>query len=114
MFGDPDDLVFSLAPDHTVGSSTVTIHIGAGDLPSGLYRLTVSGNTSIHDLSGLRLDGDEDGTEGGDYIRTFTVDATAPTVSIVPVCPIRGSLRSLRSALSSPIRWLVSTWATSA
>jgi hypothetical protein len=36
----------------------------------------------VHDLSGLRLDGDGDGVPGGDYVRTFTVtaDGVAPKV----------------------------------
>ena len=32
------------------------------------YRLTVNGSQSIHDLSGLELDGDEDGNSGGNLV----------------------------------------------
>ncbi len=50
----------------------------AGNLPDGFYRFTVYSNAgqSIHDLAGLRLDGDANGTEQGDFIRTFTLSAT--------------------------------------
>ena len=38
---------------------------GGGLLPEGNYRFRVSGSTSIHDLSGLKLDGDGDGIGRG-------------------------------------------------
>jgi hypothetical protein len=58
----------------------------AAPLGTGTYRLTVFSNAAsasgLHDLSGLLLDGDGDGVEGGNYRRTFTVggDVTAPSV----------------------------------
>ena len=78
IFGDTDDTVYALAPEYYPGDTIVTIYISGGALPDGNYRLTVSGDTSIHDLAGLRLDGDEDGSPGGDYVRTFTVDDQPP------------------------------------
>ena len=41
---------------------------GGGPLPKGTFQLTISGNTSIHDLAGLKLDGDNDGHEGGNSV----------------------------------------------
>ncbi len=47
-------------------------------LPEGNYRFRVSGNSSIHDLSGLRLDGDRDGLEGGDAVAANQTPELAP------------------------------------
>jgi uncharacterized repeat protein (TIGR01451 family) len=77
-FGSVDDVVYALTPRYIPGVPTATLDIGGlggAGLPPGTYRLTVhsNANTTIHDLAGLRLDGDGDGTAGGDYVRTFTV-----------------------------------------
>jgi hypothetical protein len=77
-FGSADDVVYALTPHYTAGSDVVTLAIaglGSTGLPSGNYRLTLTSNanTSIHDLEGFRLDGNADGLEGGDYVRTFVV-----------------------------------------
>lgn len=70
LFGDADDTVYSLTPHYAAGSTEVTLDVAVagGVLPHGLYRFTISGNTSIHDQSGLRLDGDNDGQAGGDHV----------------------------------------------
>ena len=86
-FGSPDDVVYSLTPQYTPGSPVATLKInglnGAG-LPVGQYRLTVTSNpnTSIHDLAGLRLDGDANGGEGGNYVRTFSVIPAVADLSV--------------------------------
>ncbi len=50
----------------------------------GQYRLTVTSNTntSVHDLAGLRLDGDADGGEGGNYVREFSVVPAVADLSV--------------------------------
>jgi len=73
VFNDGDDVVLALVPQYVMGSTMVTLAIDGGPLAPGEYRLTISGRESIHDLAGLRLDGDRDGQQGGDYVRTFTV-----------------------------------------
>ncbi|MEL6106827.1 MAG: right-handed parallel beta-helix repeat-containing protein [Planctomycetota bacterium] len=75
LFGDGDDIVYSLLPQFTLGDDFVTLEIAEGVLPIGDYRLRIpSGlSRSIHDTAGLRLDGDEDGNEGGDFERFFSV-----------------------------------------
>ncbi|MEO1525824.1 MAG: right-handed parallel beta-helix repeat-containing protein [Planctomycetota bacterium] len=75
LFGDGDDIVYSVLPQFTLGDDFVTLEIAEGILPPGDYRLRIpSGlSRSIHDTAGLRLDGDGDGTEGGDFERLFTV-----------------------------------------
>ena len=70
-FGTDDDIIYALQPAYSSGSTRVVIDVvvpGGGLLPEGNYRFRVSGNTSIHDLSGLRLDGNRDGLEGGDSV----------------------------------------------
>ena len=75
VFGTADDVAYTLVPQYTPGSIQVTLVDPAGYLPSGLYQLTVFGAASggIHDLSGNLLDGDANGTPGGNYVRTFTL-----------------------------------------
>ncbi len=88
-FGSPDDVVYALTPIYTPGSTIVTVNIGGledGTLPAGSYQLMIFSNatSSIHDLSGNALDGDDNGTPGGDYVRTFTINATATTTVVMP------------------------------
>ena len=87
QFNTPDDVRYTLVPSYVSGSTLVTLRITAasslagaalpwtGALPPGQYQLTVFSNpagASIHDLSGLQLDGDGDDVPGGNYVRTFT------------------------------------------
>ena len=84
MFGTSDDVTYALTPQYTAGSTQVTLVNPGGALAGGLYQLTVlAGATGgIHDVNGLLLDGDNNGTAGGNYVRTFTVasDTTPPSV----------------------------------
>ncbi len=88
-FGSPDDVVYALMPIYTPGSTVVTLDIDGlegGTLPAGDYQFTIfsTATTSIHDLSGNALDGDDNGTPGGDYVKTFTINATATTTVVTP------------------------------
>ena len=92
-FDTADDVVYALTATYTfntgTGESVTRLNVGqpGGPLPTGRFRLTVRGSetTSVHDIAGNRLDGDRDGTEGGDYVRTFSVNATAPTSQVDPL-----------------------------
>ena len=78
-FGDEDDTIFTLLPNYLTGDTVVSLGIADGELPQDrIYRLTISGTQSIHDVAGFRLDGDEDSQEGGDYVREFTVIVGIP------------------------------------
>ncbi len=57
---------FDLVPD----SDSVLIDITGTDLYEGEYTLTLSGD-GLTDTWGNRLDGDENGTEGGDFVFSF-------------------------------------------
>jgi hypothetical protein len=86
-FGSADDVIYQLTPSYVAGSDVVTLSIGGlagAGLSLGQYRLTATSNTntSIHDLAGLRLDGDANGSEGGDYVRIFSIVAPTNDVSL--------------------------------
>ncbi len=72
-----------MSPSYTLGSVNVTLRFTApaGGLPPGEYELTIFSDStrSLHDLSGIDLDGDGDGTPGGDYVRAFFIAPSAPT-----------------------------------
>jgi hypothetical protein len=83
-FGTADDVSVDLVSRYLAGGRVVSLDLAGAFPAGGVYRLTVLGGaqTAVHDLSGLRFDGDGDGAPGGDYVRTFTVaaDSVAPTV----------------------------------
>jgi hypothetical protein len=86
-FGSADDVIYTPLPQYVPGSAIVTLGIGGlggAGLPLGQYRLTVTSNTntSVHDLAGLRLDGDANGSEDGDYVRIFTIVAPTNDLSV--------------------------------
>ena len=95
VFGTSDDVTYALTPQYSAGSTQVTLVNPAGALAGGLYRLTVvaAATGGIHDVNGLLLDGDNNGTAGGNYVRTFTVasDTTPPTVLNAGFTPISRS-----------------------
>ncbi|HZZ44157.1 MAG TPA: right-handed parallel beta-helix repeat-containing protein [Tepidisphaeraceae bacterium] len=74
LFGTGDDLVYSLTPSYTPGSQQVLLTVNNGTLPAGSYRLTIISNSvaSLHNLAGVPLDGDANGTPGGNYVTTFS------------------------------------------
>jgi autotransporter-associated beta strand protein/parallel beta-helix repeat protein len=75
IFGTNDDILHVLTPAYAAGATSITLAIAGNALPGGLYKLTLVSNptSSIHDLAGVALDGDANGSPGGDYVRNFTV-----------------------------------------
>ena len=69
-----DDIVCPMTADYE-GIDEVTLNLTGGIQLAGPYRLTVYGEVGrgIRDLSGLRLDGDGDGAEGGNRAMLFAV-----------------------------------------
>ena len=59
-FGTADDGVYTLVPHFAFGTNFVLLDVLGGVALNRVYRLTVAGNvnTAIHDLAGLRLNGD--------------------------------------------------------
>jgi hypothetical protein len=74
VVGDSDDVVINITPTYTPGSSTVVL-ITSGTLSPNNYRLTVYGSNghALHDLAGIVIDGDNNSSAGGDYVRNFTI-----------------------------------------
>ena len=80
-FDTTDDKIIGLATDpEYVSGTTISLGISPGPLQVGWYRFTAYASL-LMDMDGYHLDGDGDGTEGGDYIRTFQI-ATSPGVTI--------------------------------
>ena len=65
----------SVVWDENALAAALTVNGGVA-LPDGLYRLAACGTTSLRDLAINRLDGDGNGVEGDDFVRTFIVDRT--------------------------------------
>ncbi|HSB91145.1 MAG TPA: Ig-like domain-containing protein [Anaerolineales bacterium] len=81
VFNTGDDAVISVTPFYSFPETSLTLDFGSV-LAEGLYRLTLSGTRAILDTAGNALDGDINGTPGGDYVRTFTIDRTS---NVAPV-----------------------------
>jgi hypothetical protein len=72
LFGTLDDRLIPLTPIYSAGATELRLRPDT-PLGDGKYRLTLFGNNTLHDLAGLRLDGNDDGSEGGNYVRDFQV-----------------------------------------
>ena len=70
--GDGDDVSYAVVPRYEAGSLLVILDVlPVGTiLTTGRYQLVVHGDSTIHDLSGLKLDGDGDNVEGGNFVGT--------------------------------------------
>jgi Ca2+-binding RTX toxin-like protein len=68
--GDGDDVMLTLLPHYEPGGLLVVLHVTTpgANLTAGKFELTVHADSTIHDLSGLKLDGDGDGQEGGNFV----------------------------------------------
>ena len=72
LLGTPDDNTIPLNLT-TTPDSQVTLTFP--NLAQGSYRLMVQGTTAgVTDIAGNRMDGDNNGSEGGNYIQDFVVD----------------------------------------
>lgn len=101
LFGDNGDITIALLPQYIAATRSVILVAAAGVLPNGTYQLTVLGG-SLHDTSGLALDGAGNATPGSNYVRTFQIDTVAPTVAIDPVVPAPG-VSQVTITFSEPI-----------
>ncbi len=91
LLGTGDDLVVPIASiGYMTGDVEVRLNF-SGQLLQGLYRLTLYSTltNAIVDQSGNALDGDNNGTAGGNFVRVFQLDLTPPTVaSVTPNGPV--------------------------
>ncbi len=74
-----DDIEIGLSPAYSFPETDLTLQFEGGVLADGLYRLRLSGTLAILDTAGNPLDGDANGSPGGDYLHVFTIDRSANT-----------------------------------
>ncbi|MEJ2088657.1 MAG: CHRD domain-containing protein [Gammaproteobacteria bacterium] len=81
-FGDGDDVAVNIVSTNVSGAD-VTLDLTGAPAVDDVYQLTVDGSaTGVTDPAGVLLDGDVDGSPGGDFIASFTLDS-APTFTQV-------------------------------
>ena len=98
-FGDGNEIEISII-DVSISDSTVSLDFTGVMANDDTYQLTVSGSgdSALTDTQGRILDGDGDGTAGGDMMSTFTLvaveEATTLTevqeVIFTPTCAVSG------------------------
>ncbi|MCA9186965.1 MAG: tandem-95 repeat protein, partial [Planctomycetales bacterium] len=71
IFDSPDDVSYDVRASYD-GNVGISVTIADGPLPPGEYRLTIT--DTLIDTAGNPLDGDRDGTAGGDFVQFFSVD----------------------------------------
>ena len=59
------------------GGQTIEQPLVSVDRHAEELRSNAADNSGLHDRSGLLLDGDANGTAGGNYVRTFTIGAAS-------------------------------------
>jgi len=77
-----DDQELALTPAYSFPETDLTLQFQGGVLADGLYRLRLSGTLAIYDTAGNALDGDANGTAGGDYLHVFTIDRSSNTLPV--------------------------------
>jgi hypothetical protein len=85
VLGNGDDVNVPVASIvYTPGEVEVRVNF-SGELLQGRYRLTLTSGLAdaIVDQAGNSLDGDGNGTAGGNFVRSFQLDLTPPTVASV-------------------------------
>ena len=77
--GDDTEIPFSSA-SYNADTRKLTLVINNGAyLNNGAYRFTILGSGTVMDTGGTRLDGDEDGYAGGDYVLSFNISKKPAT-----------------------------------
>jgi autotransporter-associated beta strand protein len=90
-YGDTGDTSFSVVATYNPGATSASLNIVGGNLPLGHYQFMIPG-PDLHSVSGVQLDGANNGTAGTDYVRTFTVSDPLAVINTNDSGP--GSLRA--------------------
>ncbi|MBL8335243.1 MAG: tandem-95 repeat protein, partial [Rhodoferax sp.] len=77
-----DDVKLGLTPAYSFPETNLTLQFNGGVLADGLYRLRLSGTLAIYDTAGNALDGDANGSAGGDYLHVFRIDRSTNTLPV--------------------------------
>lgn len=85
-FGDGNEIEMSIM-GVSLSDSTVSLDFTGVMANDDTYQLTVSGSgdTALTDTEGRILDGDGDGTAGGDMMSTFTLVAAEPATTLTEI-----------------------------
>lgn len=77
--------------DYNQTADAITLHVAlttSGPTLDGVYRLTV--RDTLTSTTGVALDGDRDGSAGGDFVTFFGLDTAAPTGTAPAVAGVAG------------------------
>ncbi|MCP4712475.1 MAG: right-handed parallel beta-helix repeat-containing protein, partial [Planctomycetes bacterium] len=87
IYDNADDVIYGIHDiTYTTDTVLVTIPIDGGPwVVPGEHRFTINGTASIRDQAGNRLDGNNNGFEGGDYVRFFQVESNLPKVTATEI-----------------------------
>lgn len=81
VFGNANDRTIAVSSVTAIDANTVRLDFGEV-LRDEVYRLTILETPGITDNSGNRLDGDANGTEGGVFNQTLTLDLLPASVTL--------------------------------
>ena len=91
VFDTGDDIIIALTPTYAFPENDIVVLFDSplaegedvnGNVVPGEYRLTLSGTLAIYDTAGNALDGDGDGTAGGDFVQFFTIDRSTNNLPV--------------------------------
>jgi hypothetical protein len=77
-FNTNDDIKIEYSPVYNFLNTEISLQLINGLLPNGAYRLTIFGDRAFFDTTGNKLDGDNDGRPGGNFVHTFTIRKDRP------------------------------------
>jgi hypothetical protein len=108
VLGTGDDVTIAPASITVVGNNSLNIDLTGVILPDDTYQVRLLGGATlgITDSMGNLLDGDNDGTAGGDYVATVAVFASLPNPPVemagsMSVAKLSGSVSFSRSSKDS-------------
>ncbi|MEM7281844.1 MAG: Ig-like domain-containing protein, partial [Pseudomonadota bacterium] len=97
-FGDGNETSFTTFVVQLASNGlSATVDLSALGLADDTYQITLSGDSPsfLLDTEGLRLDGDDDGAEGGDFVSSFTIE--------IPVVGLQPTWRSIQDNIFTPM-----------
>ena len=106
----PQDLAVAIDSVSSLGGSTYGLALhGGAELPTGDYRLLAC--ASLTDAAGNHLDGNGDTVANDDFVRSFTIDRSPPTVTLVgTTAPTSGAGLDEDEATNAAIAQLLVTF----
>jgi hypothetical protein len=72
-------------------------------LSNGTWQFTINGTSSLQDVAGNRIDGDNNGTEGGDFVRSFTISVPPAGVSDIHLAGTKRAVSKITVSFSQAL-----------